>query len=190
MASFISYFLAFYFSINQFKISVLLGFTFFTVCGFSQQIGEYEAKSAFILKATGFIDWPEKVIQQNTDFVIAILGKDPVERVLTEKIKNSGYKIKHKPVIIRNISSVSEAKGAFILFIASSEKYDLNKILRESRNFQLLTVGDTEGFCERGVMINIFIEGSIKFNVNKKAAEESGIYISSKLLAHAEKVIK
>jgi hypothetical protein len=156
----------------------------------AQQVSEYEAKSAFMLKITPFIEWPENSLKQNSNFTICILGEDPIESILSNKIKTSEYKIKNKTVIVKRISNAKEAIGSQILFISSTERYDLSKIIKTIKSYPILTIGDTEGYTERGIMINMYIEGSIKFNVNKLSAEESGIYISSKLLAHAENVIK
>jgi hypothetical protein len=170
-------------------IIICISFFISTTC-IAQQISEYEAKSAFIIKVAGFIEWPEKLINQNPNFIICILGNDPIEKVLDNKIKNAGLKIKGKNVVLKKINTAKEAEGSNILFISSSEKYDLNKIIKTIKTHSILTIGDSEGFTENGVMINMFVDESLKFNVNKIAAEESGIYISSKLLAHAKKVIK
>jgi hypothetical protein len=155
-----------------------------------QQISEYEAKSAFLLKITNFIDWPESVNKQMPDFTILVLGEDPIEKILTSKLKGPEIKIKNKKVIIRRILSIQEINNCQILFISSSEKYELNKILKAVKKLPILTIGDTDGFAERGVMINMFVEESLNFKANKKIADESGIYISSKLLVHAKKVIQ
>ena len=157
---------------------------------FSQQISEYDAKTAFIIKVAGFVEWPENSMNKSSNFTISFIGNDPIEKVLNNKIKNAGLKIKGKNVVFKKINSAKEAEGSQILFIASSEKYDLYKIIKTIKSFPVLTIGDSEGFTENGVMINMFVDESLKFDVNKIATDESGIYISSKLLAHAMKVIK
>jgi hypothetical protein len=181
---------------HQFVIKKFFSFTltfitfFISHSCFCQQISEYEAKGAFIIKVAGFIEWPENIDNQNQNFTISIIGDDPIEKILSNKIKNASLKIKGKNVILKKINSAKEAEGSQILFISSTEKYDLNKILKITKAFQILTIGDTESYAENGVMINMFIDESLKFSVNKASAEECGIYISSKLLAHAKSVIR
>jgi len=157
---------------------------------YSQQISEFEAKSAFILKITNFIEWPEEVIEHSSEFTILIYGDSPLNKILASDIKKSDLKIKNKKVIVKGITDIREIKDCQILFISSSEKYELRKILKAIEKSPILTMGDTEGFDQWGIMINIFIKNSIQFNVNKKFADLSDIYISSKLLVHANNVIR
>jgi hypothetical protein len=118
------------------------------------------------------------------------LGETPIENILISKTKTSDTKIKSKKIIVKRISTLKEINNCQILFISSSEKYELTKILKSVNKLPILTIGDTEGYSQRGVMINIFIDKSIQFDVNKINADLSGIYISSKLLVHAQNVIK
>jgi len=46
-----------------------------------------------------------------------------------------------------------------------------------------LTIGDGEGFAERGVMINFYLrDRKVRFEINARAAERCGFQISSLLL--------
>ena len=52
-----------------------------------------------------------------------------------------------------------------------------------------LTVGDVKGFAQRGGMINLTKEGRrLRFEVNRRAAERTGIHLSSQLLKLADLV--
>jgi hypothetical protein len=171
------------------KIGLLISSIIIPFNLFCQQVGEYEAKSAFLIKIANFIEWPETVLNQNADFTIMILGESPIEMIL-KKLKDNDTKIKNRKLVIKNISKIEEIKNCQILFISSTKKHDLTKILKSLNKLPVLTIGDTEGYSEQGVMINMFIEKSIKFDVNKANADLSGIYVSSKLLVHARNVIK
>jgi hypothetical protein len=47
----------------------------------------------------------------------------------------------------------------------------------------VLTVGDTEGFAERGGIINLVKDGNrLSFEINPEAAQRAGLVMSSKLL--------
>jgi hypothetical protein len=47
----------------------------------------------------------------------------------------------------------------------------------------LLTVGDTEGYAQEGVMLNFYIEASkVKFEINLNSIRSSRIAVSSQLL--------
>ena len=47
----------------------------------------------------------------------------------------------------------------------------------------VLTVGDSQGFAERGVLINLFEEsGYLRFDINMAAVQASPLKFSSRLL--------
>jgi hypothetical protein len=56
------------------------------------------------------------------------------------------------------------------LFIAKSAAPDLPKILAATKYKPILTIGDTPGFAQKGVHINLYVEkGSTKFEINVRA---------------------
>ena len=158
----------------------------------SQTANEYALKSAFLLHVANFVDWPEssKVNDKTNEFIICIYGDNPFDNTLKEVIATKKKKIKGKIIKVQVIHSVDEIQNADILFISSSEKYNLSKVLKQAENYSILTIGDTKGFVERGVMINTFIsESYLKFDVNMTAFKKANFYISSKLLSRAKRVI-
>jgi len=157
-------------------------------------VDEYVYKRVFIYKiAYRFIEWPKnsKVQNPNLPFVISVIGDNPFEGKLKELEKNPKLKINGKRIEVRNIHSIEEIEGSDILFISSSEKYDVSKIIKYTHKKPILTIGETKGYLEKGVMIFFYIKGDhIRFSINKKEADACGIYISSQLLGPAEKVIR
>lgn len=161
----------------------------------AQTSNEYTLKSIFLLKVANFVDWPEnsKVNDPNEDFVIAVFGDDPFDGLLQSTIKSLKLKIKNKNIVVKRINKTSEIEHTDILFISSSEKYNLSKIIEYTKKLPILTIGDTKGYAERGVMVNMFIDDvylNLNFDVNMKYVKLANIYISSKLLVNAIRVIK
>lgn len=159
----------------------------------SQTANEYTLKSVFLLRVANFVEWPEGKENNNPkkNFIISIYGDDPFNGLLLSAIASQKYTVKNKDIVIRKINNTHEIESSDILFISSSEKYNLTKILDFVRNKPILTIGDTKGFIERGVMVNMFIEDLfLKFDINLVSSKESNIYISSKLLSNAHRVIK
>lgn len=159
-----------------------------------KNVDEYVYKRALIYKiAFNFIKWPpnSKVQNKSLPFVISIIGEDPFEGKLKELELNKSLKINDKPIIVRNIHSLNEIDGSDLLFISSSEKYDVSKIIQYTHGKPILTFGDTKGYAEKGVMIVLFKRAEyIRFLINKKEADACNIYIGSQLLGRAEKIIK
>jgi hypothetical protein len=159
-----------------------------------KNVDEYVYKRALIYKiALNFIKWPahSKVHDKNVPFVISVIGEDPFKGKLKELEINKSLKINDKHIVVRNINSINEIEGSDILFISSSEKYDISRIIHYTHGKPILTFGDTKGYAEKGVMILLFKRGEyIRFLVNKKEADACGIYIGTQLLGRAEKVIR
>ena len=147
------------------------------------QQSEYTIKAVFLEHFTRFIEWPEscKIADTSTPFFITVIGENPfgsiLEQIYTEQ------RIKNKRVKIRYISSLDKITDCHILFISSSAKEILPEILSSTRNKPILTVSDTEGFAENGVLINFYMTGDkIKFEINEKAVHASGLVMSYRLL--------
>jgi hypothetical protein len=140
---------------------------------------EYRVKAAFLYNFTRFIDWPDSD-QTNTSFIIGVVGKDPFGKELTSL---AGKQIKGKNLIIRNFNKVEELDVCHILFISRSAKSHIKKILQATAGRPTLTVGDTDGYAQKGVIINFYEEkNKIRFEINLAAANQTGLIVSSRLL--------
>lgn len=138
---------------------------------------EYEIKAAFIYNFAKFVDWPPSL---SPEISLCILGKDYFAGAFEEI---QGKPVGGKKFTARRIAAPGEAKSCAILFISSSEKENLDRILGAVKGFNLLTVGDTEGFAQQGVVINLYLEGGkVRFEINLEAVRSTGLRMSSKLL--------
>jgi hypothetical protein len=151
---------------------------------------EYKVKAEFLERFTRFIEWPDDSPLKDPDksFCICVTGKNPFGGYLHEMAVQ--VKIKGKPVEIHQIEQLNdELPKCQILFIARSEKTKLADILKLTDGKPILTVGDTDGFAEDGVLMNFFTTGSfIRFEVNIDRAEKSKLKFSSRLLKLAKLV--
>jgi uncharacterized protein DUF4154 len=151
---------------------------------------EYKVKAEFLERFTRFIEWPADSAINNSDkpFCICVTGKSPFGGYLQEMAQQ--VKIKGKPVEIHQIERLpSELPKCQILFIARSERDRLAEILKLTQDKPILTVGDTSGFAEDGVLVNFYTSGNyIRFEVNIDRAENSKLKFSSRLLKLARLV--
>ena len=70
-----------------------------------------------------------------------------------------------------------------VLFIAVSESGNIRQILDGIEGSTVLTIGDTEGYAEQGVMVNFYLEDNmVRIEINIDAARRAGLNISSQLL--------
>jgi hypothetical protein len=154
---------------------------FITCTAFSANrvdIEEYALKSTIIYKILKFTQWPQPA-NKNKPFTISILGKTTPGKEI--KIPWDGTVDKRR-IIVRKIRDLSEINDSEVLFITSSEAYRIDAILDYIGNKPILTVGDTHGFGQKGVIINLYVQkNSVKFEINHEASKKASLQMHSQL---------
>jgi hypothetical protein len=153
-------------------------FLFFLVLCTSAQAappGEYEVKAAFIHNIAKFVDWPPR---SAGSLKLCVIGQDPFGSALDAlDAKPIGDTVWE--VVRRN----TNLRGCAVLFIPASENNNLKPILTSVQGSAVLTVGDTAGYAEQGVMVNFYLEqNKVRLEINNAAAGRAGFKISSQLL--------
>jgi hypothetical protein len=143
---------------------------------------EYDVKAAYLYNFAKFVAWPPEARGDAASFVIAVLGDDPFEKALDDALR--GKTVEGRNVVVRRPSRVEDAVGSQILFISGSEQGRLETILKAVAGAPgTLTVGDMDGFAERGGVIGFRLEGNrVRLDVSLAAAERARLKISSQLL--------
>jgi hypothetical protein len=144
-------------------------------------------EAAYLFNFGKFVTWPSA--HSADSFGICILGKDPFGEALDATV--AGESIDHKQIKVLRISRLQEADACEILFVSSSEEAHLAVILSDAQRFHWLTVSDMKHFAERGGDIGMLRqENRVRFEVNRSAAEQSSLVLSSELLKVAARVIQ
>lgn len=144
---------------------------------------EYEIKAAFIYQIARLVEWPANV---DAPMRLCILGADPFGAALDS--------IRGRPVGARSLEVALPDAGVplhecALLFVAAPAEKSLDRVVALSRGAGMLTIGDTEGFAQRGAMVNFFLDGDkVRFEINRNAVRQGGLRISSKLLSLARLV--
>lgn len=146
---------------------------------------EYQVKAAYLYNFAKFVEWPPASFPSESGaFHICVYGPDPFGKELQDITRNK--MVNGRTFEISQLSDLQQVRGCHILFVSSSGKTPIKQILDSVRGSSVLTVGDSQGFAERGGMINFLLENDrVQFEVNRKAAEDAGLKISSKLLSVA-----
>lgn len=146
-----------------------------------QKLGEYEVKAAFMYNFLKFIEWPDNAFSDyHTSINLCVLGNDPFGSTLDSV---QGETIKNKQIIVKHYNDARGLEKCHILFISRSGEEHLTQILKTLKGLNILTVSDTKGFAQQGVVINFYIEENrVRFEINQDAVNRSGLKISSKLL--------
>ena len=78
-----------------------------------------------------------------------------------------------------------------LLFVNAAQEQQVRHVLEMLRGSNVLTVGETNAFVEEGGIINFFLKDEqVQFGINNKAAREAGLYLSSRLLSLAKRVVQ
>ena len=147
----------------------------------AQAPNEYRVKAAFILNFARFIEWPTDGYGPGGSLVVGIVGDDPFGGSLDQL---NGTAINGHRIVIRRLKVGDYLKGCQILFVSSSERNRLGKILESVRGGSVLTIGELPQFNQAGGIIKFVIQNDkVRFEINDGAAGQARLRISSKLLA-------
>ncbi len=147
---------------------------------------EYQIKAVFLFNFAQFVDWPPAAFSDpQAPLIIGVLGDDPFGSFLDQTVR--GEKVNARPLVVRRYRAVAEVDTCHILFICGSEAGRLENILASLKGRSVLTVGDMDGFAQRGGMIRFATENNrIRLRVNLAAAKAAQLTLSSKLLRPAD----
>jgi hypothetical protein len=153
----------------------------------AQTAEEYAVKAAFLYNFAKFVDWPPAAFPDPNTLKVCVLGDDPFGVSLQEV---AGEQVGGHKLSVTRTDSISRTAGCQILFISRSEREHVSQILAAVKGSSMLTVGDSKGFAEEGVIINFVLEGSkVRFEINTESADRAGLRISSKLLQLAKRIV-
>jgi hypothetical protein len=147
---------------------------------FAEPVEEYRLKAAFLYNFAKFVEWP---IADRDRFTICVVGADGVAEELAGVV--AGKQVAELPVAVERVAADAPA-GCQILFVtAAAEAEDAAR----RAGAGVLTVGEGPDFAARGGMIAFTQEENrLRFEINKRAAQEAGLQVSSKLLKLASSV--
>jgi hypothetical protein len=144
---------------------------------------EYRVKAAMLYYFTQYTVWPTNSFSSNTaPIVVGILGDNPFGPWLSE-IDGKSVDEKGKPS--RTLALVYKRPGddlsdCHLLFVSRSEKDRVPSLIAGLKDKPVLTVSEIDKFTQSGGMVRfVLVGGNVKFEINPKAIEDSGLRISS-----------
>jgi len=147
----------------------------------AQSPDEYRVKAAFILNFARFVDWPSDSFSEGGVLVVGIIGDNPFGGSLDQL---NGTSVNGRRIAIRRFKFGDYLRGCQILFVSSSERNRLGKILDSVKGGGVLTIGELPQFNQTGGVIKFVIQDyRVRFEINPGAAAQARLKISSKLMA-------
>ena len=145
---------------------------------------EYILKASFIYNFTKFIEWPPEAMPEDSASIrLCIIGTDPFGKEI-DRLKDKTTKGRSFTIIrIKQLPDSEQLGLCHIAFIGTSENGNVPEILKLLNNSSALTISDSPGMGEKGVMINFFMKRKkVRFEINLGAAKRAGLRINSRLL--------
>ena len=139
-------------------------------------------KAAFLYNFAKFTEWP--ALPPGVPIVFCVVGDDGIADALAQTVR--GQNVNEHPLGVSRPPDSSAWRGCQFLFIAEAEARRSAGGLSSIKMLPVLTVSDAKGFIEAGGIIELYVEsGRMRFAINAKAAELTGLRLSSRLLGLA-----
>lgn len=141
-----------------------------------------QVEAELVERFTEFIDWPQdRFTRPEGPFILGLVGRNSVGPALEGIARSRG--LKNHRVEIRRLDGPEGVEGCHAVWITHAAEAQLAEVLARTSGKPILTLGDTEGFAKRGVLINLRRESTrIAFEINLEQAKKSGLKFSSRLL--------
>jgi YfiR/HmsC-like len=175
--------------ISMIWLGVMFSLSMGPKMSYPQATSEYQVKAAYVYNFAKFVEWPALAFSSATDPVrLCVLNDKSFESDLKQIV--NGKTIANRPISIISVQIDDGLRLCHILFIPALQGAQAKHIIGVLQGASVLTVGESEGFCEAGGIISFVVqEGHVRFQVNQKSAIEANLLISSRLLSVAMLVV-
>jgi hypothetical protein len=149
---------------------------------------ERSVKAAFLYKFLGFVEWPAATLDESAGpITIGVIGADAIAAELEQIVP--GRTLAGKPIAVRRLRAADSLADIHLLFVGRASERLLAQFTQKAQRQSVLTVCESANPYARGCAINFVIaEGRVRFEVSQQTAENSGLRLSSRLLAVARNV--
>lgn len=149
---------------------------------------EQQVKAAYLYNFSSFVEWPpEAFASPESALQIGVMESDALADQLVRTI--AGRTIRGRPLAVRKLRRADATADLHLLFVGPLSRPQLGEVLAAARRHPTLLVTQAEGALAQGSMVNLVLaEERLRFEIAPKAAEQSGLNISARLLAAALKV--
>lgn len=147
-------------------------------------LSENQAKTSLIYNLTKFVQWPHTAPDKTLtlcvyrdDSILSTLGTlaDKTSKGMTLKVQQA--------------STIAEIRNCQVLFIGRGEQANLRALSQAVHDGGTLLVSDIPDSAAAGAMVEIFLDNRrIAFKINKMAADEANLKLSSQLLNLAKAI--
>jgi len=138
-------------------------------------------RAAMVYNFCKFVEWPPERDSENLVLGVMSDGFD-----VPDFSSINGKTVRDHLLEVRTVSSQKELSECNLVFIADIQDMSMQDAFAESRNESILTISEIGDFCNQGGVIQMVPRrGKMRFFINRKAADDAGLTLSSQLLKMA-----
>ena len=150
-----------------------------------RQAPESELKAAILVNLLLFVAWRAPGAQPQDHLTACYLEAGPVAAAL---VQFDGKPLKGRPLRVTRVE-LAQAGRCHLLYVSPLEAGYLLQLAPAMQKGGVLLVGDSAGYLQRGVMLNLAVDGGrVVFDVDLNSVRQAGLTVSSKVLRLARNV--
>lgn len=150
-----------------------------------RQAPESELKAAILINLLLFVDWRGQGAQPQDHLRVCYLEAGPVASALAPF---DGKPLKGRPLRVMRVEP-AQAGGCHLLYVSPLEAGYLPQLAPAMQKGGVLLVGDSADYLQRGVMLNLAVDGGrVVFDIDFNNTRLAGLTVSSKVLRLARHV--
>lgn len=139
------------------------------------QVSDRNVKAAFLIRFADFVTWPEEA--PSKPFTVCLSPSHNFGSAVANTAK--GVVVRGRPMGVRHLRPGESLSTCQLLYVAPADE----QLLPVSRRYPILTVGEGQGFCQRGGVINLrVVDDRVRFEVSLTHAKAAGLSVDSQLL--------
>jgi hypothetical protein len=146
---------------------------------------EAELKAEMVERFTRFIEWNRDTLPPD-QLSICVVGDSPLLQPL-QKIARS-RKVKDRRAKVQVVDP-ADSVDCQIVVIGGDDRKRLSSVVARTEGRAILTIADAPGAAAAGAIINFYLDQRhVRFEINTRAARDSGLKVRAKLLRLARVV--
>ena len=145
-------------------------------------------KAAFLYNFAKFSEWPADALAPRQRLSLCVMGDNFVVFALADLIR--GHVVDGHELTVEAVKPDGALRSCHLLYVSRLDEKRSVQLLDSLRSTSVFTVGDGDGFAQRGGIAQLLLDGErMRFAINVTSAERARLRLSSKLLSLAKMII-
>jgi hypothetical protein len=148
---------------------------------------EDQIKAVFLFNFAKYVDWPDAPAGTSASIRLCVPANPGFLAMLREAVQ--GEVVNGRPLTAIDLDGLDSARECDILYVGSASKPDAAAWAAAVRGRHTLTVGD-DTLADGIVIAFVRDQNRVRFDINRGAAGQQHLAISSRLLGLARRVVE